>query len=296
MVRQKILLVAIIAVIALAVALSGCTFSKEISFGGNTTTVTPTAKATSATITPTAATASTPPTGPTVAPGTARVSTQGKNIKITGNGVAKSSTFKLPENWYSMKITYDGSTKAGLMDYFDIDVINEGSDSSSGVGFQKPGTYVYYQGVHYPETTSAGTTDTFYMQTREPTVGAWTVEFIAPPAQSSVATAPHTFTGTGPATVGPVKLPTRNGKATITYNGPEEDFGVSFYQQDINYEEYPSFFIDLSGSNTGNYMGGGIMSPFTTTVDIDNFDPDLMLLMDVNCPTSGSWSIAISPA
>jgi hypothetical protein len=275
-----------IAVIALVVALSGCTFSKEISFGGNTTTATPTAKAT---------TASTSPTGPTVAPGTAKVTTQGKNVIITGNGAAKSNTFKLPENWYAMKLKYDGSTQAGRMDYIDIELTSEDENSSTGVGLSQAGTHVYYEGIHYPET-SASTTDTYYIKTLEPTAGSWTVELTAPPAESGVATAPHTFTGTGPALVGPVKLPTRNGKATITYNGPKEYFSVSFYQQDINYPNYPSFFIDLSDASMDNIGSSGIESPITKTVDIDNYDPNLMLLMSIDGPPTGTWSIAISPA
>lgn len=281
---NKILLIVAITAIALAVAVSGCTFSKDISIGGNTTTAAPT-KTTASTA------ASNAPAGPTVAPGTYKVTTEGKNVKITGNGVVKTTAFQLPENWYGLKTTYAGSTQAGRMDYLDIVILDEAGDTSLGLMHERKGIYASYYGTHYPMTTSTGTTNTFYLQTREPTVGAWTVEFIAPPAESSVATAPKTFTGKGSAIVGPVKLPTATGTAKIEYNGPAESYGITFYQQDINYPEYPSFFMYMSDP----YVYGSDAS-YSKTVDINNFDPNLMLLMEVNAPADGSWSITISPA
>lgn len=233
---------------------------------------------------------------PTVAPGTYKITTEGRNVKITGNGVVKTDTFKLPENWYTRKLTYYGSTQRGRMDYFEADLRNVAGESATGFSETRRGTFVMNDGLHYPECMSPGTTDTFYLQTNEPTVGVWIVEYIAPPEESNAGTAPRTFTGTGTDTAGVVRLPTARGKATITYNGPAEGFRVDFLQQDSNYPQYPGFFNGISDATVDNLIDGHYVPSHTWTVDIDNYTPGLMVLADVNAPAGGSWSITISPA
>lgn len=287
MIDHKITFISIVTLAILIAAVSGCI--------GSPLTPTPTnAPAVGNTVTATVEPAAPSPT-PSADMGTYAITTDGKNVKITGNGAVKTSAFELPENWYIVKEKYDGSSVAGRADYFEYELMNLKNMSSAGDFRLQSGQWASFEDIHDPLTMQAGTTDTFYIQTFPPTVGAWSVEYIAPPAEPLLA--PQMASGKGPDVIGPIKLTARTGKLTVKYNGQGSSFYVRYYQTDTNYNGYPGYFMANSSmdiSNLDDYHKP--IAPFQKTKDIDLGDPNSTIILEVDAMADASWSIMVSPA
>ena len=231
----------------------------------------------------------------TVPPGSYKITAESNGVKITGNGVVNTTSFDLPANWYTVKTTYAGSPDLSHMSYFEYWLVNdEGiptwNDLANSAGF-----WIHTDCVHYPESMDAGKTDAFTLVTKSPTYGDWSVELLNPPASVTMVSGTQTFTGTGCGVVGPLQDSSGKFKVTINYNGPASIFRAEFYESDVNYKDYPSFFITLDDYNFNNLDSGTPTTPLEKTQDVDTGYSDAMLLFDITATDNAPWTVTVTP-
>lgn len=245
----------------------------------------------------TAATAAATQPATSMAENTYKITTEGNNVIITGNGVVKTTSFKLPADYYVDKFTYDGSTKAGHMDYFESKLVTAAGKTESSHLQQTKGTILYYDAIHYPESSIDATNVDYTFETVAPTTGNWRIEFVAPPAESSIKTAPVTFTGKGPMITDPFTIPTSKCKLQVNYAGPTDTFSVTAMEKDPNHDQYPGFYVTFEEylSNDASDNNGQVSSPFIKSLDIDMGDPNQHMLLDIKAPVDQQWTVTVTP-
>lgn len=283
MINKHLPIVAIVMLVALTLAISGCTTGT----GSSDATAKPTA---GAVVSQPAIATSTPPAAPTLTPvqdGTYKITTEGNNVIITGNGVVKTDTFQLPANWYTVKVILASGY------YMDFHLMNSKDEEEDGYFGPVDRSDAFLRNLHYRGTNSEDITDTFYLKTGNMLKGTWRLEFIAPPASAMTAT---TVSGQGADVIAPISLPSGTGTIVARCSGPATNtFTVFSFQNDPNFDKYPGFPINMPDYTLSNVADGKVTMPFEKSMTVDTGYPNSLLYLRIQTDHDTSWTITVTP-